>query len=216
MQRIAKVIMWVSIGVLVVLAGFLSIPLFFDQSWWWFFIPLILIVIPTIITLIVFVIRRRILGKEFRKEEKKPELVDQETASKIADIIIREDFADYIPESQEQVTHEGSIGKIKTPVFHKFGKGHYENKEIYIMLNMNNPKISSKLMRDFNELTEDFKKRVSTAVSKFASEPEVFETEETEIESALGEKRKIIKKKQTFAELKKEKEEQKKEEVEEI
>lgn len=217
MQKITKIILWVSIAVICLLVVFISLPIFFNASWWWFFIPLIIIVVAIILTLVIFMIKRSRMKKKFEEQKPKDQIIDPEQArAYLLEVVAKRQDAEYIEKPEEKITHEGGAGRVKTPVFHLFGDGYYTNRIHYYLLNMNNPKIVTKLVQADDENKEKFLERVSLAISKFASEPEIFETEEKEIETPSGDKIKTTKKRQTVAEIKEKEKEKEVEEKEEI
>ena len=216
MQKATKIILWIGIGIIVILLILLSLVLIFDLSWWWLFAPLIAITIIVIATLATFLIRKRHLDRKLKELEKpKEQAIDPEIANRIINHIALHEFAEYIPNGQEKITNEGSAGKPKTPTLHRFGETYWSGMRYYFLLNLNNTKIITKLFQEETETKEKFDERVKEAISKFAVEPETFETEEREIEPVTG-RTLIRRKKQTIAEIQKEKEEKEAEAVEEI
>lgn len=215
MQKTTKIILWISIGIIVITLILLSLVLFLDLSWWWLFAPLIAITVIVIVLLVIFLIRKRHLDRKLEEEKPKEQAIDPETANRIIEYIALKEFLEYLPNGQEKVTYEGSAGKPKTPVFHKFGDTYWGGLQYYFLLNLNNPKMITKLFQEEIEGKKEFDERVKQATLKFAVEPEIFETEEIYPEPVTG--RTIIKrKKQTIAEIQKEKEEKEAEQAEEI
>ena len=200
MQKSTKVIMWIIIGSIILLLIFLGIKLIFDKSWWWFFTPLIIELVFSAIGFTIWFITK----KGSKKEETKPARISPEQA----EIFINEDclnkYAEYFDTFETRVSNEGTSGKPKTPVFHKFGKGYESGKQLHFMISLSEPDIRNELQQKDSETEEKFNERVSEALSKFAAEPEIFETEETET-LPTGQV-KTIRKKQTIAEKIKEEE----------
>ena len=126
------------------------------------------------------------------------------------------EFAEYLPNGQQKVTYEGSAGKPKTPVFHKFGNAYWSGMGYYFLVNLNNPKITTKLFQEETETKEKFNERAQQAISKFALEPEILEPIIREVEMPSGEIVRTIRKRQTIAEIQEEKEKKEAEEAEEI
>ena len=217
MQKATKIILWVSISIIIILLIFLSIVLIASLSWWWFFAPLIAIIGTVIITLVIFLIRKTYLDRKLKEVEKpKEQAIEPEIASKIINYIALHEFAEYLPNGQQKVTYEGSAGKPKTPVFHTFGESYWHGMGYYFLLNLNNPKIITKLFQEETEIKAKFDERVQQAISKFALEPEIFEPIIREVEMPTGEIIRTTRKRQTIAEIQKEKAEKEAEEVEEI
>ena len=206
------IIIWISVAILLVLITSLIPPIFFSKSWWWFGGTLISLIIIALLGLAIYFIVR-MLHKEPAKEESQSKKITDEEASKIVDKILKEQYADHFISSEEKITNEGS-GQPKTPVFHKFGKGYHEP-YYYFLINMVEPATKTKLKMEENESSIDFGKRVSEAISKFASEPERMIIDEIEKETEEG--RIITRRVRTdLAELEKKQEEKEAEETEEI
>lgn len=216
MEKKGKIILWSSVAIFIILLAFLSIPIFFKKSWWWFFIPLILSSIGGIVFLVIFLIRKAGLKRKEEEVEPKDKKIEQEDASKVINKILTYEFADYFKKSEEKITHEGIAGKPKTPVFHKWGKGYYEDIKYYFLMNLNDPKQVTKLKQETKESDKVFKKRVDEALLKFAPDPEIFEPEIKEHITPEGTIIRTTKKKQTKAEVEKEEKEAETEEKEEI
>lgn len=199
--------------VLVILASMIP-PLLFDKSWWWLFGALIFFSITGLIGLTVFLILKFTSKGEETEEKSTSKNVTQTEASKLIDVLLLEEFADHFVDSQDKVTHEGTAGKPRTPVFHKYGSGYHEP-HYHFLLNMNEPTQITKLKQEATESKAEFKKRVAEALGKFAPEPEVFTVTERERETPEG---KVVtrEKKQTTEQIEKEEEKKDEEEKEEI
>ena len=217
MQKATKIILWISIGILVILSILISLVLIFDLSWWWFFAPLIAMAITVIVTLVIFLFRKRHLDRKLKETEKpKEHIIEPEVANSIINYIALHEFQEYLPNGQQKVTYEGSAGKPKTPVFHKFGNAYWSGMGYYFLVNLNNPKITTKLFQEETETKEKFNERAQQAISKFALEPEILEPIIREVEMPSGEIVRTIRKRQTIAEIQEEKEKKEAEEAEEI
>ena len=137
-------------------------------------------------------------------------------ANKLADRIFLEEYADHFTDTEDLVAHEGGLGKEKTSIFKKSGKGYYSGKMFTILIDMENPKMHSKLIQADGESNDKYNERVKNSMAKFAAEPEIMETQEVEYQDQSGSTRKVTTKKQTYAEIKKEKKEKEEEEKEDI
>ena len=132
------IIIWISVGVLLVLMASLIPPIFFSKSWWWFGGTLISLAVLALLGGGIFLIVRMWNKRHIAEEKPKDKKITDKEASDLVKNILLMEYADHFTSYEEKTTHEGTAGKPRTPVFHKFGQSYHGN-YYYFMINMADP-----------------------------------------------------------------------------